>query len=282
MILPQMASTAFRVRASRPWQRAVAGALQAFAALNLLDLALRAALDLAAPLDSERVPLPLLVQRLFFGSALPALLQGVLWRTTWLRLEADRAVLSAGAEVPFASLAAIRPFRVPLPWPGFSLVLRSGRDFALGISARDPAPLAAGLCAAAGLPALDDPTFRDAQARRRTRSLRHPALKFGLVPLVVTFILFRLHQRISYGGLLGEWQSYGFSRWLHTLTGVAFYVFGHFALLAAGLRALCELVAQPVARLAPRWTLATRWAVESAAAIAWYGGTAAVLWMRLG
>ena len=222
------------------------------------------------------------MQRLFFASVLPALLAVALQRPARLRLEADRAVLSLGAEVPFTAVAALRPWRIPLPQPGFSLLLRSGRDFAYGICARNPAPLAAALSAAAGLPAPDDASFRDATVRARTRLLHLPALKFGLVPLLVTFILFRLHQRISFGDLFGEYTTYGLSRWLHTLAGVALYVFGHFALLAGGLRALAELVAQPVIRLAPRLGGAARWTVEIAVAAAYYGGTAAALLLRLG
>lgn len=277
-----MPAIAVRVRALRPWLRAAAASLQAFAALNLLELSLRAGLDLAEPIDPERAPLPYLVQRLFFASALPALIAAVLQRSAILRLEAGAAALSLGAEVPFASMAALRPWRIPLPQPGFSLRLRSGRDFGYGLCTRDPGPLAAALCSAAGLPAPEDASFRDATVRARTRLLHLPALKFGLVPALVTFILFRLHQRISFGDLFGEYTTYGLSRWLHTLLGVALYVFGHFALLAGGLRALAEIVAQPVIRLAPRRAAAARWTVEIAAAAAYYGGTAAALLLRLG
>ena len=282
MIPGLMPATAVPVRALPPWLRAAAASLQAFAALNLVELALRAALDMFAPLEVERVPLPYLVQRLFFASAIPALLAAALQRTSTLRLEGDRAVLSLGAEIPFAAVAALRPFSIPLPQPGFSLRLRSGRNFAYGICARDPGPLAAALCAAAGLPPPDDATFRDATVRAHTRRLHHPALKFGLVPALVTFILFRLHQRISFGDLFGEYTAYGLARWLHTLAGVALFVFGHFALLAGGLRALAELFLQPVLRLAPRLGSAARWTVEIALAAAYYGGTAAALLLRLG
>lgn len=282
MIAGLMPANAVRVRALLPWLRAAAASLQILAALNLLELSLRAALDVVAPLDPERVPLPYLVQRLFFASALPALLAAALQRASTLRLEGDRAILSLGAEVPFSAVAALRPWRLPLPLPGFSLRLRSGRNFAYGICARDPGPLAAALCAAAGLPAPDDASFRDAAVRARLRRLHPPALKFGLLPALVTFILFRLHQRISYGDLFGEYTSFGLWRWLHTLAGVALFVFGHFALLAGGLRALSELLVQPVLRLAPRLGAAARWTVELAAAAAWYGGTAAALLSRLG
>jgi apolipoprotein N-acyltransferase len=275
-----MASTVFRVRACRPWLRAVAAGLQALAALNLVELAALAAMDIFQAQDPERVPLRFLVLRLFYGSALPALLFAALWRSSRLELATDRAVLSLGVEIPYASIAAIEPWRIPLPWPGFGVRLRSGRRFALGISQKAPQHLAEQLCAAAGLPPPSDPSFRDAEVRARTRKLHHFALKFLLVPAVVTFILFRLHQRIAFGGLTGEWQLYGLARWLHTLTGVAFFVFGHFALLAAALRALCELAVQPLLRT--RFAAKTRWAAESAAAIAYYGGTAAVLWLRLG
>lgn len=277
----------FDVRACRPWLRGLAAALQALAALNLLELAARAALDLAAPADVQRLPLPLLVQRLFFFSALPALLELVLWRSAaaTLAVGADRATLvrrGARVEVPLQAVAALRPFRVPLPWPGFSLRLASGRALDDELSLRDPAPLAALLSDRARAPAASDPSWADAAAHRRTRLLRHPALKFVLVPAVVAFIVFRLQQRIAFGGLFGELDAFGLARWLNTLTGVTLLVLGHFLLLAAGLRAVVELVMQPALRLLPRGACGLRIALDCTAAAVYYLGTAAVLFLRLG
>ena len=279
-----MGPTAFAVRACRPWLRALAAALQALAALNLVELATRGALDLVAPADFDRLPLPLLVQRLFFFSALPALLYAVLWRSAAATVEVGDSVatlLRAGArvEVPLQSIAAVRPWRLPLPWPGFDIELASGRRFTYGFALRDPAPLAALLRAPGALP----PSWSDAAAHRRTRLLRHPALQFVLLPGLVTFIVFRLQERIAYGDLFGELDSYGLARWLHTLTGVTLYVLGHYLILAAGLRCCVELVMQPALRLLPRNAARVlRIALDCTAAALYCGGTAAALLLRLG
>src|SRR5579883_2804082 len=42
-------------------------------------------------------------------------------------------------EVPYASIARVVPWRVPLPGPGLSLRLRSGRRVTHGIEVADPA-----------------------------------------------------------------------------------------------------------------------------------------------
>ena len=54
--------------------RACAAGLQAVAALNLVELAVRLGADLVAPAEVERAPLPMLVRRLFFFTVLPGLL----------------------------------------------------------------------------------------------------------------------------------------------------------------------------------------------------------------
>ncbi len=254
----------FRVHLLHPWQRAASAALRVLAAANLLWLAVLLARD------PESVALPALVRSIFFLSALPAMLDRALFREETLDVDAGQIRLSAGATLPRGSLQALRPFRVPLPADGFALVLRSGAVFPLRVTTADPAPLLAAL----GQPPL--PGFDDASVRHRARKLHLPLVKLVAVPAVVTFILFRLHQFITYGGLLGEFHSYGLSRWLHTLAGVSFYVFSHLLIFAAALRALVEVVAVPATRLAKGRAKAVRWTLEIAAALAFYGGVAAI------
>lgn len=273
-----MGSDETRVFAWRPGLRAAAVALQLVAAGNLCLLA--PALLLSEP------PLGAVVRRIFLFSGLPALALLVLraLAAAGARVDGDKLVLTfaasgAAIELPVASIARLRRFRVPLPDHGFHLELQSGR-FELALSAPDPSPLAARLegdgspgarGGAVGDPGID---FSDAAAKVRLRWLHHPLLKFGLGGGPLLFVLFRLHQVITYGGLLGEWQQFGARRWLQTLAGVCLYVLARLLSWAAVLRALVEVLAL--------WrSSAWRVALEIAAAAAFYGAAAAVLIARL-
>lgn len=284
--MPQPLLESVRARLFPPRARFAAAALQEFAALNLLELGARLGADALAPAEVARAPLPYLARRLFFFSLLPALLFQVARRLTAAHVtvlgDELRARHAGGElEIPARSIAALRPWRLPLPAPGFDVVLASGRRW--GLSLPDPAPLARALARAARLPeaVADASAFRDARARRVLRLAHHPALKLGLVPAALTFLLFRLHQRIAYGGLTGEWQLYGFRRWLHTLIGVSIEGFGALAICATVLRVTVEVAALAAARLPAPWGARARIALEAAAAAVFYGGLGLALWLRL-
>jgi hypothetical protein len=259
------------VRAYTRRLRAAAASFAAIASLNLVELAIRIALDAFVPAEIQRAPLQLLVRRVFFLSALP-----------WILYLAVRA-LSAGTlqrrdskiiirarwgivEVPDQAVAAIRPWRIPLPEPGLDLVLRSG---VVGLSWEAGAELGA-------------TPFADARARRRLRSVHRPWLKLGLIPAALTFVLFRLHQRIAFGDLFGEAELFGWQRWTRTLVGVALSTFCALLIVATALRAGVELVALVTSRLPGPWAGRARIALEAAAAVLYYGGLLTVLVLRLG
>ena len=252
-----------RLFAWRPGLRNAAVALQLLAWANVASMA--PALLLAEP------PLALVVRRIFLFSAVPALALLVLraLASADARIEGEKLLLAFRAsgervELPLASIAGVGRFRLPLPDPGFHLRLRSGGEFTHALSLPDPSLIAPRLDASA--------EFRD--TRRRLRWLHHPLLKFGLAGGAVVFVLFRLHQLITYGGLTGEWQQLGFSHWLKTLTGVALYVEVRLLAWAACLRAAVELLAL--------WrNRAWRIALEAMAAAAFYCITAAILIVRL-
>jgi hypothetical protein len=153
-----------------------------------------------------------------------------------------------------------------LPEPGFTIAFPSG---AVGFSWN-----------ASGK--VGGPAFPDASAGERLRMLHRAWLKLGAVPAAVTFILFRLHQRIAFGDLFGEALLFGWHRWVRTLVGVALSVFCTLLAIATALRAGVEIVALGTARLPPRWAARARMALEIAAALLYYGGIAAVLVLRLG
>jgi hypothetical protein len=251
--------------------RAGAAALQALASANLLELGARLVRDVVAPSEIDRAPLPLLVRRVFFLTALPWLLSLVvrtICRGT-IRADASRVFVEAGwgrAEVPRAAVSAVRRWRVPLPEPGFDLVVPSG-------------PVGLGWEAA---PVVGAGPFDDAAARRRVRRLHHPAIELGLVPAVVAFVLFRLHQIIAYGGFFGEAQLYGWRRWTRTLAGVWLSTFCVLLILATVLRVAIEAIALATSRLSPPWPARARTALEVTGAALYYGGIAAALVLRLG
>lgn len=268
-----MAPDDTRLFAWLPPLRAAAAGLQALAFGNLLALAASMAQDVFAPGETERAPLPALVKRIFFFSLLPGLSLLVLRRlaAATARIEGGRLLLAFFAsgerlEVPLASIARLRPLRLPLPDAGFVTELRSHNRLPFTLTLANPAPLAARLD-----PAAD---FRDAAAKARLRHLHHAAIKFGLFPAAVTFVLFRLHQLITYGGLFGEIDQLGLASWARTLLGVLLYVLAHLLVLSACLRALVELLALPRRP-------GLRLLLEAAAATAYYGLVAAVLILRL-
>jgi apolipoprotein N-acyltransferase len=251
--------------------RAGAAALQTLASANLLELGARLALDIAAPSEIDRAPLPLLVRRVFFLTALPWLLSRVvrtICRGT-IRAGASRISIEAGwgrVEVPRAAVSAVRRWRVPLPEPGFDLVVPSGP---VGLGWEAARVVGAG-------------PFDDTAARRRVRLLHHPAIELGLVPAVVAFVSFRLHQIITYGGFFGEAHLHGWRRWTRTLAGVALSTFCVLLILATALRVAIEAIALATSRLPPPWPARARTALEVTGAALYYGGIAAVLVLRLG
>jgi hypothetical protein len=229
------------------------------------------ALDAFVVSDVERAPLPLLVRRTFELSVVPSLLSRVFRALCAATIECHSTELAVRARwgslrIARAAISQMLPWLLPLPEAGFAVVFSSGR---LGLSWN--ASRAAG-----------GPPFPDAAARDRMRVLHRPWMKLALVPAAVTFILFRLHQRIAFGDLTGEALLFGWHRWFHTLTSVALSVFCTLLAVATAVRVAVEIAALVTARLPPRWAARARTALEIAAAVVYYGGIVAVLVLRLG
>jgi hypothetical protein len=243
---------AFRARACPPWLRKLCQALFVLSWLNLLELALRIGLDVLR--GSEDAPLPYLVQRAFFLSAVPALLaEGLSFAclaTVEITPKALVLVLSGQRlELPRPAIRGVEALRPP--W--VRLLLAQGR-LPFDLAPRDAAAFAAALGFSLPKPA---PRFR--------------LLLFGAVPLVLILLIFNLHQHIAFGGFFGEWRLVSPSRWLRTLAGVSLSVYVHVLAWAAVLRLLAEAAALFVARRP----------VEIGAAIAYVLGIAALLALRL-
>jgi hypothetical protein len=181
--------------------------------------------------------------------------------------------MALGALLPYAVATAIRasrrtPFpdpsaprrawRLPLPAPGFRI---GDRDLVVS-----PAPTAD----------ASDPLERYAQ-HWRAPSLRARALKHALFPLVPTLVVFRASQVIGFGGFLGEYSLYGFTRWVTNL-GIHWAV-ATIALScwAAAWRVLAEAISLLGALAGPRAARRSRRGAEIAAAVAYYAGVPAAL-----
>lgn len=200
-----------------------------------------------------------------------------------LRIEARRRCI----EIPLRSLAAVRPWHLPLPSTGVDLVLAASGRWPQGLALRGPDAFVAAL-ARAGARALDAPPATTRRAWRdralalppRPR-LDHPLLKFVLFPLVPALPAFRLHQHIAYGGSFGEWQTFGAGAWFGALAlwwaswAVAL------VLLAGGLRLAVEAAAAMVLALRPQRVVHARAALLGIARLVYYVGVPAWLALRL-
>jgi len=244
---------AFRARACPPWLRKLCQALFVLAWLNLLELSARIALDVLH--GSEDAPLPYLVRRAFFFSAVPALLAEGLTLACLAAVEITPKALvlvlsGQRLEVPRAAIRGVEALRQP--W--IRVVLRQGR-LPFELAPRDAVAFARALGFTLPKP---PPRFR--------------LLLYGLVPVTLVLVIFNLHQHIAFGGFFGEWRLVSPARWLRTLFGVSLSVYIHvFAWLA-----VLRLLAEAAALVLPRRT------VEIGAAIAYVLGIAAMILLRLG
>jgi apolipoprotein N-acyltransferase len=183
-------------------------------------------------------------------------------------------------EAPIASLAAVAPWRLPLPGPGVSLRLRDGARLPVGIEPA-PEPLLA-LLARAGVPSLPHPNLAyGAEQRQRVRTVwQHAFVKFGLFGLLPTAVLFRAHQIIAFGGLLGQYHQEGLRPYLATLVEYWGITMIFLLLFASTLRRFAELAALGATWLAPARARSIRSGAEAFCAIAYYAGVPALLALR--
>jgi apolipoprotein N-acyltransferase len=265
---------------TRPW-RIVLAALSAVAHGSLVVLAL------IVWFAAGRLPTGTLlraVELLCFAPGLAAWLLGRVHAGS-IAVAADGVVLRSRAgivEIPLAGIAAVFPWRVPLPAPGFSLQLTSGERLPEGIVPDDPATFLVAL-ADAGVPdaARHPLTAYTAAKHAARRRIDHPFVKFVLFSLVPTLPLFRLRQLIVYGGAFGEYQQYGLRVYL-----LGFAIFWllyaiYLLLYAAALRALTELASLVAAWRMPAYALRVRRVAESVHRILYFAGVPAVLALRL-
>src|SRR5512139_1840619 len=128
----------------RPW-RAVAALLFGLSRVSLPWIFWR----VLAATDPPITP-PLLAEMLLVVWALPGAAAWLIGRafTARARVDAAALVIARGAQratIARDRLAGARPWRLPLPEPGFALRLADGGRLALALAARDPTPLLAAL-----------------------------------------------------------------------------------------------------------------------------------------
>ncbi|XXF80909.1 hypothetical protein P2318_14445 [Myxococcaceae bacterium GXIMD 01537] len=284
---PTPAPAPFQVHAWPRALRLLGVAAQAVHAGNLLHLAWLIAQGF---LDGEIHAPPIYVAtRLVLFSLLPLGLVRALraWCRASVGLSAEHLVLQLRGvrfEVPYSSIDAVRPWRLPLPAPALGLRLKSGRVFPYALEPAAPLPLldALGQHGAPTTPAAAHPVTRFADARAHVkRRWWHLALKYGVFPLIPALIFFRAHQYIAFGGPFGQWQQLGLASYLRTLVldywvGVLTYM-----LLYAGLwRGLGGLLAFAGAWVAPSRARGARRLAEWVCGLAYYVGVPALILAR--
>lgn len=208
-----------------------------------------------------------------------------------LRIEADTLVLDQRArrvEIPVGGLAALEPWRLPLPLPGAWLRLASGTRFAQGLAGVDVPALAQALVRAGAPAAVAQAGEARAAAYAHVRAAAvrrrwfdHPLVKFGLFPLLPALPAFRLHQIIAYGGFLGEYYTFGLKAWLLALLiWWASWAVG-MTLYAAALRVPIEAGTWIALFVKPERALGVRRTLEIAGRLLYYLGAPALLLLRV-
>ncbi len=211
----------------------------------------------------------------------------------WLLLRAGRAslsiqggqlLLSRGTRrlaLPLHDIAAVDPWRCPLPGSGASLRLHAGGRWAPGLLMPNPWALAAAL----DLPVTPWPQRLAAWASSRSAHaqghLGHPAVKFLLLPLLLAIPTFHLHQNIAYGSPLGEFYSFGLRAYLGAFSLWWAAWMAGVAACAAVLRVLIEVVSLAAALVRPPSTASARRGLERLGAGLLYAGLPAWLLVRL-
>jgi apolipoprotein N-acyltransferase len=282
-----LATAPIRVSVLPRVARAAAGALRAFARAGLLWM-IAAVLLGDATLQSNT-----LAQVRSF-----AVLFLVPEAAAWCVLRAFSAraaivdgklVLTRGSRrlaLALSDIASVQPWRVPVPEPGLSVVLVSGRRWPHGLAFARPDALARALAPAADASArLDASSTVDryahvVEAPRRGR-LGHPLVKFGLFPLLLAIPAFRLHQHIAYGGTFGEYLTFGWQAYLTTFAlWWAAWTVG-VVLCAAALRTAIEAGTLAGVVFAPARAVDTRQALEKCGLAVLYLGVPAWLLAHL-
>ncbi len=261
-----------------------------------------AALDLAAWIglawlavavllaDDPPVTPPMLLRAFVLFVALPAGVAVLIARefAAEVRLHGPDLIIAGRRrrlEVPLASIERVRAWRLPLPLPGFSIELRSGRWLGWAIGSRDPMPILREL-ERAGVPGAAEACsgcLARWTASRAAFAQPGPTrlfLKFPGFALLPTALLFNVHQQIAYGGFRGEYYLLGLQSYLATFATYWAATTVYLLIFAAFLRAFAEVSCLGVTCAAPSRAERARRRAELACRVGYYAGVPLVLLLR--
>jgi apolipoprotein N-acyltransferase len=269
-----------------PPARIVAALLRAFARASLLWMA-AAVLWGDGPLHASTLSQMRMFAALFLAPEVAAwcVLRAFAARPS---LAEGHLVLARGRQglrLALRDIAALEPWKVPLPSAGAWLRLSSGDRWRFGIAGASPAALRAALVAAGAavqaLPTSRWSAYLEARAAAARSRLEHPLVKFVLLPLVLAIPAFRLHQHIAYGSGLGEFYTFGLKAYAEAF-GLWWAAWAMGVVLgAAVLRLAIESGTLVAALLRPASAMPARRGLERAALVALYVGLPAWLVFRL-
>jgi len=280
-------TTTFDVVMLAPVWRTVVAAMWICAGAGLLWLALDMWLRIGLQVQS------LLQLRLFFVAVVTPVL--VAWaighaQKAQARIEGATLVLDQRRqriEIPVASIAALRPWRLALPSNGIDLQLTSGRRWSHGLATSRPQALWRALTVV-GAPLRPHGRYTtvlaelaESRAAARRPRFDRALVKFVLFPLLPALVAFRLHQVIAFGGAFGEYLTYGPKAYFGgLLIWWASWSIG-LMLFAAVLRILIEGASVLALMLRPGLAPAVRDALEWLSRVAFYIGVPTWLALRL-
>ncbi|OYU46156.1 MAG: apolipoprotein N-acyltransferase [Burkholderiales bacterium PBB4] len=263
-----------RVFVLPPLARLVAGGLRAFARGSLLWMG--AAMLLNDNLQSNTLAQIRVFTTLFVAPELAS------WCVLWAfaaraTIAHDTLVLRSGSrsmQLALKDIAALAPWRLPVPGRGVHLTLASGTRWPYALQVDDPAAFSAALAAAGG------PAPSPVALPQSVLHFAHPALKFGLLPTVLALAGFRLHQHIAYGSSFGEYYTFGLGAYALSfgLWWAAWFI--GVVLCAAALRATIEIASWLIALLWPAAAMPTRSMLEGLGLLVLYAGLPGWLALR--
>lgn len=274
-----------RASAYSPTLRLVGGTLFAASRASLPYLLLLVLLSTDPPVTP-----PVLLRLFTVVFVIPAFAALAIERACRIDLEVDAVStrvrrMDLSVDIPHAAVAAVKPWRVPLPGPGLTFALRSGRAAPYGIVPDDPAGFLDSL-AIHGVSAAERArrhpavAWASARASLAPRGLVHALGKYVVFGFLPAAVLFNAHQHIAYGGLWGQYYLEGAYAWLRTLAVYWATTSIYVLLYASVLRALAEAVTLVDARVAPSRAAKVRRGVEAVCRLLYYAGVPALLALR--
>jgi hypothetical protein len=262
------AAPGVRVSAYSAVVRALAALFQIGAALNVLYVAAHVVYDIVE--GARTAPPFAIAMGLAVFSGGPLLAAALLRRFFEANVELSPGLVLLTLrrerfEIPLASVTAVRPLRLPLPGPGVAFKMVSGGLFRYRLLLSDPSALLSTLGGAlpSAKSALGHPAVAYAVAKARSsRRLSFWVVKFGIVPLIIGVILFRLHQYIVFGGPFGQYHMFGLGSYLGAFAAAWAGTLGGLLLYAGIWRFVTEIPAYLLTWMIPSRALAIRRAVE--------------------